>query len=304
MRKVTRDKFFACLALFFAAAILVQPAAVAAQQRGAANQPPAPPPNLIKVRDDLFVIMNQNHVVPEIGQNGGNVTIYVTNEGVILVDSKNERMHDDIVAKVKSVTNQPIKYLILTHPHGDHTGGAARMQALGVTVISSAGTRQNMVRANAPALPQVTYTGSGQIFLGGKEVQLREFRGHTRGDTLVYFPAARVAVGGDLVTTPDSIPTIINYPDGGNWTDLVTTLEAIANVDFDVMIGGHGPNLSKQDFLKYRDHKIAIRDRFRALNRERPQKTAEEIGKTLTTELNWGTGPAAGSIPGMMIELR
>lgn len=302
MRRLTRGGILAFLVLAYAAGMLVQQGA-AAQQPGA-NQPPAPLPNLIKVRDDVYVIQNQNHLVSEIGQNGGNVTIYVTNEGVILVDSKFERMHDDIIAKVKSVTNQPIRYMILTHSHGDHSGGSARLQALGVNVVSSVGTRQNMARTNAPGAAHVTFDGYGQMFLGGKELQLREYRGHTRGDTLISLPAARIAIGGDLVTTPDTIPTIVNYADGGNWTDLGRSLDEIANFDFDVMIGGHGPNLTKAEFLKYRDKVNAIRERFRTLNRERPQKSAEEITQTLIKEFNWGTGPAAGNVAGMMLELR
>lgn len=267
-----------------------------------AAQAPAPPPTLVKVRDDLFVIQNVNHVVAEIGQNGGNATVLVTTDGVILVDTKNDRVHDDLVAKVKSVTDRPIKYAVLTHSHADHSAGAAKLQAIGVTVIGTVATRENMLRTNAPGAPQVTYTGYSQIVLGGKEVQLREFRGHTRGDTVAFIPSARVVVAGDLVATPDTIPPIVNYGDGGSWSDLGRTLDEVAKLDFDTLIGGHGPVLTKADFLKYRDRITAIRERFRALNRER--KTQDEITQILIKELNWGTGPAAGNIPGMMQELR
>lgn len=263
---------------------------------------PAPPPTLVKVRDDIYVIQNVNHVVAEIGQNGGNATILLTNEGVVLVDTKNDRVHDDLVAKVKSLTDKPIKYAVLTHSHGDHSGGAAKLQALGVTVVATAATRENMLRTNAPGAPQVTYNGQAQITLGGKDVQLREFRGHTRGDTVVLFPAARLAVAGDLVTTPESIPTIVNYADGGSWTDLGRTLDDVAKLDFDTLIGGHGPPLTKADFLKYRDRVAGIRERVRALNRER--KTQDEITQTVLKEFNWGTGPAAGNLAGMLQELR
>ena len=119
----------------------------------------APPPRLVKVADDLYVIQNANHTVAEIGQNGGNVTIIVTSDGVILVDSKFERMHDDIMAKVKSITDKPVRYMVLTHNHGDHSGGSARLQAMGVTVVSSVASRENMARANAPGRAQVAYTG-------------------------------------------------------------------------------------------------------------------------------------------------
>ncbi|MGB7217448.1 MAG: MBL fold metallo-hydrolase [Vicinamibacterales bacterium] len=256
----------------------------------------------MKIRDDVYVIQNAEDTVAQIGPFGGNVTIYLTNDGVILVDSKNANMHDDIVAKVKSLTDKPIKYVILTHNHGDHSGGAARMQEIGATVIVSTEDRQNMARTNQPGLPQLAYHGQGQVFLGGKEVQLREFCGHTNGDTVAYFPAARVVAVGDLVTTPDSIPQIVNYGDRGNWTDMGRTLDEIAKMDFDFLVGGHGPVLSKQEFLKHRDKVTAIRERLRELNRQ--GKTADEITQTLLKEFNYGTGPAAAQIAPMMQELK
>jgi glyoxylase-like metal-dependent hydrolase (beta-lactamase superfamily II) len=267
-----------------------------------APQAPAPPPTLVKVRDDVYVIQNVNHVVAEIGQNGGNATVLLTNDGVVLIDTQNDRVHDDLVAKVKSLTDRPIKYAVLTHSHADHSGGAAKLQAMGVTVIATMATRENMLRTNAPGVPQVTYTGYSQVVLGGQEVQLREFRGHTRGDTVALIPSARVAIAGDLVATPDAIPAIVNYGDGGSWNDLGRTLDEVAKLDFDTLLGGHGPVLTKAEFLKYRDRIAAIRERFRALSRER--KTQDEITQTLLKEFNWGSGPAAGNIPGMLQELR
>jgi cyclase len=284
------------------ALLVLMTASVVAAQGQAPAQAPAPPPALVKVRDEVFVVQNVNHVVAEIGQNGGNATVLVTGDGVILVDTKNDRMHDDLVAKVKSLSDKPIRYAVLTHNHADHSGGAAKLQAEGTTIVASAGTRENMVRANQPGAPQVAYTGYSQIALGGTQVQLREVRGHTRGDTVVLIPSARVAVAGDLVTTPDTIPPIVNYGDGGSWTDLGRALDEVATLDFDTLIAGHGPVLSRADFLRYRDRIAAIRERFRALNRER--KTQDEITQTLLREFHWGTGPAAGNVAGMMQELR
>src|SRR5215468_11131902 len=147
---------------------------------GAPAAAPAELPRLVKVKDDVYVIQNVNDTVAEIGPFGGNVTVFLTNEGVILFDSKNERMHDDIVAKVRSLTDKPIKYVVLTHNHGDHAGGVAKMEEIGATVIISMEDREQLARANQPVLPQVTYHGDAQLFLGGKEVRLREFCGHTR----------------------------------------------------------------------------------------------------------------------------
>jgi cyclase len=284
------------------AAWIASAAAAAQAPAPQTSQPAAPLPTLVKVRDDVYVIQNVNHVVAEIGQNGGNATVLLTSDGVILIDTKNDRVHDDLVAKVKSLTDRPIRYAVLTHSHADHSGGAAKLQAMGVTVIATVATRENMLRTNAPGVPQVAYAGSSKVLLGDKEVELREFRGHTRGDTVALFPSARVAVAGDLVATPDTIPAIVNYGDGGSWNDLGRTLDEVAKLDFDTLVAGHGPVLSKAEFLKYRDRIAAIRERFRALNRER--KTQDEITQTLLKEFNWGTGPAAGNIPGMLQELR
>jgi cyclase len=264
--------------------------------------PAAPAPRLIKVADDLYVIQNANHTVAEIGQNGGNVTVVVTRDGVILVDSKFERMHDDVMAKVKSITDRPVRYLVLTHNHGDHSGGAARFQSMGVTVVSSIASRENMARANMAGRAQVAYSGSAELELGGTRLELRELRGHTRGDTVVSLPARRAVIAGDLVTTPDSIPAIVNYADGGNWTELGESLEAIGRMDFDVLVGGHGPNLTKADFTAFKTKVHGIRERFRALVREK--KTQDEIAQALIKEFNWGSGPAAGNLAGMMQELR
>jgi glyoxylase-like metal-dependent hydrolase (beta-lactamase superfamily II) len=261
---------------------------------------PAEPTDLVKVRDDVYAIINVNNaVIPDIPMYGGNVAIYLTDDGVVLVDSKNERMHDDLIAKVLSLTDAPIEYVVLTHNHADHSDGAARLQALGATVIMSAAAGRRMAAAG---VPQIGYEGHAEIVLGGKRIELLEFCGHTSGDTVVYLPDARVVVSGDLVATPDSIPQITNYADGGTWTDMVRALDALAELDFDFMIAGHGPVLTKQQFIEHRDRIAAIRERAQEL--VRAGESENEIAQTLAAEFNWGGGPGppAGNIPGMMLE--
>lgn len=274
----------------------------AAQGAAAAPAPAGAPPRLVKVTDDVYVIQNSENTFAQIGQFGGNVTIYITDDGVILFDSKNDRMYNDIVAKVRSLTRKPIKYVVLTHNHRDHSGGAEKMLAAGATVISSIETQQHMQKANLPGLPRLTYHGTMNLVLGGKEVRLREFCGHTDGDTVAYLPGPRVIITGDLVTTPDAIPQIVNFGDGGTWTDMGNTLDEIANMDFDFLVGGHGPVLTTREFMTHRDRVSAIRERLRELNRE--GKSQEEITQTLLKEYNYGTGPGAAQIPLMMQELK
>src|SRR5215510_9744263 len=93
--------------------------------------------DLVKVKDDLYVI--HNDFVP------GNSTALITNEGVVLVDDKFEIDHASIMAELKKVTNQPVKYVVNTHHHGDHSGGNVKLQQLNAQVVASEEARENMV---------------------------------------------------------------------------------------------------------------------------------------------------------------
>src|SRR5579871_3099268 len=121
----------------------------------------------IKVKDDLYVI--HNDYVP------GNTTALITNAGVLLVDDKFEIDHNNILAELKKVTSQPVKYVINTHHHGDHSGGNARLQALGAQVVTSQQARENMVDGKLPGLPAMTFERHATIWLGGKNVELYYF---------------------------------------------------------------------------------------------------------------------------------
>jgi cyclase len=153
------------------------------------------------------------------------------------------------VAQVKSVTSQPVKYILSTHYHADHSGGNAKFLPT-AEIISTANARTNIVnhtqQSNPPpvvAPARVTFTEETAVFLGGKEVRARYFgRGHTNGDAIVYFPALRTIHTGDLMagTTP-----LIDYPGGGSVVEWVKTLDAAMKLDFDTVIPGHGAVTTK-----------------------------------------------------------
>src|SRR6476660_8706167 len=105
--------------------------------------------NTIKITDDLYVI--HNDFVP------GNTTALITNEGVLLVDDKFEIDFPNIVAEVKKLTSQPIKYVVNTHHHSDHSGSNAKMQGLSVQVVASEQARANMVDGKQPGLPTMVF---------------------------------------------------------------------------------------------------------------------------------------------------
>lgn len=143
--------------------------------------------------------------------------------------------------------------------------------------------------------------GQARLFLGGKEAQIYQFRGHTRGDTAVYFPADRVIALGDLLTTTPQLPPAVSYADGGDWMDWDRSIDEVLKMDFDVAIPGHGPMVTKAQVVEIRDKMVAIQQRVRMMNRE--GKSAEEIGAALTKEFGF-TPPGNQAVAAMMQELR
>ena len=258
------------------------------------------PPKLTinKVKDDLY----------EIEGDGGNVAVYITNEGVILVDDKYDQDHDAIVANVKSVTNQPIKYILSTHYHADHSGGNAKFLPT-AEIISTLNAHNNIVehkQSNAPPGMQaarVTFTTEAQVFLGGKEVRAKYFgRGHTNGDAVIYFPALHVVHTGDLMAgnTP-----LIDYPGGGSLKEWASTLDAVLNeLDFDTVIPGHGPVSNRAALQTYRDNVLKERDRVISMIRE--GKTQDDVAKAMMADFHWTQNglQMQWSLPGMMTELK
>jgi cyclase len=246
---------------------------------------------LNKITDDLY----------EIEGDGGNVAVYITNEGVIVVDDKFEYDFNDIMAKIKSVTAQPVKYVLNTHHHGDHTGSNAQFP-LTTEIISTANARKNMIDGKQPGAPRVVFTDETDVYLGGKQVQMRYFgRGHTNGDAMVYFPALRVLHTGDLVagTSP-----LIDYGGGGSLKEWAATLDGAMKLDFDTMIPGHGPIAKKADMLTYRNNVEKLRTEVTGMLRQ--NKSRDEIAKVVEDKYGWApTGlQFQRGFDGMLAELK
>jgi len=261
------------------------------------NQGQPPSLNINKVKDDLY----------EIEGDGGNVAVYVTSEGVILVDDKFDRDHEAIVAKVKSVTPQPVKYVLTTHHHSDHSGGNTKFLST-AEIISTLNARKNIVDHKQPnAEPgmspaRVTFTDEMSVFLGGKEARARYFgRGHTNGDAFIYFPALHAIHTGDMMA--GSTP-LIDYTGGGSVVEWTKTLDEVMKLDFDTVIPGHGPVTTKAGLLAYRNNIEKLRNRASGLIHE--GKSQDDVGKVLAAEFGWAPGSlqAQWSLPGVMQELR
>jgi glyoxylase-like metal-dependent hydrolase (beta-lactamase superfamily II) len=215
-------------------------------------QQPRQPLTIEKVTNNLWVIMG----------NGGNVAVMPTSDGVILVDDKFAQDAPDIVAKVKTVSDKPIRYVLNTHQHGDHTGGNAAMMDASAQVIITKQARANMVAGKQPGLPQITFTDETQVFLGGKEVAAKYVgRGHTNGDAVVYFPSERVLHTGDLFVSSGA--PFCDTANGGSIKQWDSTIRKALELDFDTVIPGHGPVVKKADLAKWVDTLAAIRTRVK-----------------------------------------
>jgi cyclase len=251
--------------------------------------------DVIKVRDDLFVI--HNDFVP------GNTTALVTNEGVVLVDDKFEIDHASILAALKTVTNQPVKYVINSHHHGDHSGGNAKMQALGVQVVSSQQARDHMVDAKQPGQPSMTFDGKASLYLGGKRVDLYHFgRAHTGGDTFVHFPAHRVIAAGDAFTFGDATPQLVDYTGGGSAKEWPATIDKALLLDFDAVVPGHGVVTTKDEMRRFRESAQRLRTRVHDMIVSKATKA--EIERALRSEFHFADLHVQVSLDGMLVELR
>jgi len=261
-----------------------------------------------QARDELTIEKVKDNLYNIVG-NGGNVGVLVTNEGVALIDDKFEEDFDAIMARVRSVTSQPVKYVINTHYHADHSGGNARFLSV-AQVISTRNARANILagkQTNAPPgvrPANMVFSEELSLFLGGQEIRARHFgRGHTNTDAVVYFPALRTIHAGDMMAgaTP-----LIDYNGGGSIVEWTATWDAaVAAFDFDTVIPGHGAVTDRAGLDAYRGNVVKLRDQVRGLIRE--GRTEAEIGKVLAAQY---PAYAEGSLyrqwtlPGFMRELR
>ena len=199
-----------------------------------------------KVNDRLYMITG----------GGGNTAAFLTDNGVVLVDTKLAGWGQAIMDKVKSVTNKPITTIINTHTHGDHNGSN---EFFGTTVeyVAHENTKANMQKMDAfkgdksAFIPKKTFKDKLTLGKGNDEIDLYYFgRAHTNGDAFVVFRALRVMHSGDAFagkTTP-----IIDGNNGGSAVAYGNTLAKAASINnVDTIITGHSPMMKPADLREY-----------------------------------------------------
>jgi cyclase len=254
-----------------ATTVLLASAAIAQQP---ATAPPPPDFSKVEIKttdlgDNVYMLEGQ----------GGNITVAIARDGIIMVDSEFAPLHDKIKAAIAVVSNLPIKYLVDTHFHGDHTGGNEAFARDGATVVSeinvrtrlAAGTTNGLTGVKTPpqpeaALPAKTYTGAFKIRLTGRVADLRHIaNAHTDGDTYVWFKTANVLATGDTFTN-GRYPNI-DFANGGNMKGMIAATDLYLKLvnDKSRIVPGHGPIADKAALVNYRSMLVTARDRMAKL---------------------------------------
>lgn len=160
---------------------------------------------------------------------GGNMAVSVGEDGVLLVDNQFAPLTDKIVAAIRTLSDAPIRFVINTHVHGDHTGGNANFAALGATLVAHENVRARLAAADSPegALPVLTFDEEISFHFNGEEVSIipTVSPAHTDGDTLVYFRESNVIHTGDVFVTL-SFP-VADTNNGGRLTGHIDVLNQL-----------------------------------------------------------------------------
>ncbi len=245
----------------------------------------APQPDFSKVEIKTTKISDNFYTLE--GQ-GGTIGVLVGPEGTFMVDSQFAPLSQKIAAAIHQISDKPIRFLVDTHVHGDHTGGNENFAKMGVTIFARDELRYRLahpspgangapgVPAPADALPVVTYEGPVTIHMDGEDVHLIPIRrAHTDGDTLVYFPNNDVLMTGDYFRS-------IQYPNidrtnGGSLNGMIEGLGITIGMagPHTKIIPGHGPTVDRAALTAHRDMILVVRDKVAAFVRE--GKTVEEV---------------------------
>jgi glyoxylase-like metal-dependent hydrolase (beta-lactamase superfamily II) len=219
---------------------------------------------------------------------GGNIAVSIGDDGAVVVDDEFAPLVPKIDAAIKGLTPKPVKFLINTHWHFDHTGGNAAM-AKSTTIVAHDNVRKRMAEgahmlgrtiepAPKEALPVLTFDSSLTVHLNGEDIRALHFaRGHTDGDSVIFFPKSNVVhMGDDFVTY--GLP-FVDVASGGSVVGMAENVEKVmATLPDDVkVIPGHGPLSAKPDALKFA---AMLRDCIALVDKARKAgKTADQMKK-------------------------
>jgi glyoxylase-like metal-dependent hydrolase (beta-lactamase superfamily II) len=223
---------------------------------------------------------------------GGNIGLIVTDKHAVLIDDQFERLAPGLLAAIKTVTDKPIKYLVNTHFHGDHTGANLVLEKQVMAIVAHTNVRKRLEVSQAklePArrggLPELALGDEDartrarlDIHLDGTDIHLLHLGpGHTDGDVMVGIPAKHVIHMGDTFIL--GMLPIIDTDGGGGFDGLVAQIEVVASFipEDSKVIPGHGPVAGKKELVRYRDFLRAMQAHVKANSGKKPKELAESF---------------------------
>jgi cyclase len=245
-----------------------------------------------------------DHVHMLVGQ-GGNVGISVGKDGVFVIDDQFAPLTAAILKAIRKLSEEPVRFVINTHYHGDHTGGNENLGKAGAIIVAHENVRKRMsaeqfsraLKHTTPAspegaLPVVTFSDAITFHWNGDEIRVFHVeKAHTDGDSIIQFKKANVIHMGDVFFN-GKYP-VVDLDAGGSIDGLIAvSRQILAMVDDDAkIIPGHGPLATKADLQKYVDVLTEICGKVAALKAE--GKSLDEVrgaGLTKDYDATWGTG--------------
>jgi glyoxylase-like metal-dependent hydrolase (beta-lactamase superfamily II) len=236
---------------------------------------------------------------------GGNIGLFVGQDGAFLIDDQYAPLTDKILEAISAVTDKPVRFLVNTHWHGDHTGGNENIGKGGTIIVAHDNVRKRLAKgqfmkvfnANIPpappkALPVITFADGVTFHWNNETLEVVHSKSaHTDGDAVVYFKSANVVHVGDLFF--NGIYPFIDAGSGGSLEGVIAGVdEVLGRIDDNTkVIPGHGPLGSKTDLKAYRDMLATVHGRMTELIKE--GKNIDEIVAAKPTadyDAKWGGG--------------
>ena len=236
---------------------------------------PAAPPDFSKVEITTTKLTANIYALE--GQ-GGRIGILAGPDGVLMVESQFAPLSEKISAAIRQVSDKPVRFLINTHVHPDHSGGNENFGKMGATIIGSPQLRARLAGTASPAaaLPVITYGQGMTIHMNGEEVQLIPLpQAHTDGDTCVRFRTSGVLMTGDVFRS-FGFPNI-DRATGGTLDGILKALGTLIELaePGTKVVPGHGPITDREGLIAHRDMILAVRGRVAKMIQE--GKTLEQI---------------------------
>jgi glyoxylase-like metal-dependent hydrolase (beta-lactamase superfamily II) len=223
----------------------------------------SPPLEIQKVKDNLYMIVTPDYAA-------GNTAVFITGNGVVLVDTKTPGNGQSILDKVRTVTQKPITTIINTHTHQDHTGSNDFFTGK-IEFVAHENTKANMQKMpefsgdKAKFIPSKTFKDRLTLGSGQDRIDLYYFgRAHTNGDAWIVFPALRTVHSGDAFAGKNT--PLIDIANGGSAAEYAATIEKASTTlkDIDTIITGHSALMKPADLKEYADFNREFLDWVRA----------------------------------------